>query len=464
MRDKLLNGWRRVKQSAMLYGVLGTVVRIGANLILLPIVLSKLSTAELRLWWVFLALGGVATLADFGFGQAISRVYSYLWAGAEDFDTIGLRPPPANHEPNVPRLLEFNATVRFLYWRLSLVVVVLLAVGGTFFLLDPIRSWPHPERIWLVWAIYVVCIAYTLGTSYWALACQGINRVRDLQAANLWSGLAYVVSVAVLLLAGFGLASMVVGTALRGFVTRQVCRKSYLQALPEAASERAKPEMMMLKKLWPNAWKFGVLSLGVYLINNGTILICSNYLGDATTASYGLTVQVSLFIVGVSSLWLTVKLPQLTMLRMQGKLEQMGVIFARRLALSMATYAGLALLLMLLGDQLLEWKGAHTRLIPKVYLLVYLVYLGQQLIYGQFGNLTFTENVIPFFKISLFTGLGLMVLSVMMTPRYGLWGLILSPLIAAQVCASWYPIWRGFRGQPLSLKQFLRAAFTGRAG
>ena len=64
MRDKLLNGWRRVKESAMLYGVLGTGVRIGANVILLPIVLSKLSTAELRLWWVFLALGGVANLVN----------------------------------------------------------------------------------------------------------------------------------------------------------------------------------------------------------------------------------------------------------------------------------------------------------------------------------------------------------------------------------------------------------------
>src|SRR5580765_6762835 len=94
----------------MFYGALATLVRVGANLLLLPLVLSKLSQSELVLWWIFLALGAFANLSDFGFGQTISRVYGFLWAGAEDFDCEGLRPPPRETGPNLRMIRRLHAT------------------------------------------------------------------------------------------------------------------------------------------------------------------------------------------------------------------------------------------------------------------------------------------------------------------------------------------------------------------
>ena len=58
----------------MLAGVFGTGIRIGANLLLLPLVLRMLSLSELALWWVFLALGNFGSLSDFGFGSTIPRI------------------------------------------------------------------------------------------------------------------------------------------------------------------------------------------------------------------------------------------------------------------------------------------------------------------------------------------------------------------------------------------------------
>jgi hypothetical protein len=121
----------------------------------------------------------------------------------------------------------------------------------------------------------------------------------------------------------------------------------------------------------------------------------------------------------------------------------------------------MSIALVIFGNQLLALKGTQTRLLSTPYLAVYLVYLTQQLLYIQFATLTFTENVVPFFKISLFTGVGLICLSLILTPRWGLWGLLVAPLIAELACSAWYPVLRGFRGQPLSLRQFARAAFLG---
>jgi O-antigen/teichoic acid export membrane protein len=458
----MASGWERIRHSAMLYGILSTVVRVGANVLLLPLVLKRMSTPELAVWWVFLSLAALALLTDFGFGQAITRVYSYLWAGAEDFDTEGLRPPPEQHAPNLPRIRELHASIRRLYWWVSVIGVSILVVGGTPFLVRPAQATANPVFIWFCWAAYVLAIGLCLATNYWVLACQGVNQVRASQRAFLWSGLLYIGTAGILLILRCGLFSMVAATVLRAIVLRQWCRRAYLAAVPDGAGESIPPNPAMLRRIWPNAWKFGVISLGGYLIYNASVLLCSQFLPTDVTASFGLTVQIGTFITNFSALWLTVKWPQITILRTQGRLQEMSVLFARRLACVMLTFLAMVFLIVLFGNQLLDWKGSQARLLPTAYLLVYFLYLGQQQFYVQFGSLTYTENVVPFYNLSFFSGVALVALSAILVPRFGLWALILTPLVITAGVCSWYVVRRGFQGQALSVGQFLRAAVWGR--
>jgi hypothetical protein len=188
------------------------------------------------------------------------------------------------------------------------------------------------------------------------------------------------------------------------------------------------------------------------------VLISGNLLGPGITASYGLTAAVGTLLTSIATLWLTVKWPQLTILRAQGKVREMSVIFAQRLALAVATYAAGALFLVLLGNWALELKGAHSRLLETAGLVVYLLYLGGQLVYAQFGTLALTENEVPFAKVSLFTGLALVAVSLAMTRVFGLWGLLLAPILVEGACSSWFTLRRGFRGQALTVGEFFRAA------
>jgi O-antigen/teichoic acid export membrane protein len=460
--------WRRfvalctkVQRSALFYGAFATAIRVGANVLLVPFLLKRFSATELAIWWVFVALGAVANLADFGFGQAISRVYSYLWAGAEDFDAEGLRPAHSDHCPNYLKLRQFSRTVQFFYMRIALAATVLLAIGGTPFIVRMSRSLDSPIWLLVCWAVFVLATGYSLGSSHWMLACNGVNRVRELQASFFWSGLSFVMTAAFMLLVGAGLETMVVATLVRAIIARQICCRAYRSAVPDGELPEPKADFDMLKRLWPNARKFGILSLGAYLVSNGTTLICSQLLGADATAAFGLTAQIGNFLVAFSTLWLAVKWPQITMMRMQGKLEEMSIIFARRLFFSLITFICLSAMLVIAGNKLLQWKGTHTRLLEMPLLGIYLFYLGQQLFYVQFGTLTFTENVVPFFRISLLTGIGLLGLTVLLARAYGLWGVVIAPIIATFACSTWYVTARGFRGQPLSVKQLTRAAFLG---
>ncbi len=463
MPESLSHWVRRIQNSAMLYGALGTLLRVGANLIVVPLVLLFMSPAEQAIWWVFLALGGFANLADFGFGQVISRVYSYLWAGAEDFDAEGLRPPSTNREPNIPRIRDLNVAVRFLYLRLALGACLLLGLAGSLFLITPIRSLPNQPQAWGLWAAYLGSICYSLATSHWLLASQGTNRVRDLHVAVLWSSLAYFIIVSLMLWARLGLAAMVTASAVRGILLRHLARKAYHRAVPLTQTKPLKPDQVLLKRLWPNAWKFGIHALAAYCMVNGSVLISSHLLGSEMTASVGLTSQVVTFIVNLAWLWLAVKWPQLTMLRTQGRYEEMSVLFARRLGFVMMSLAGMAVLVLLLGNYLLALKGTSTRLLPTSCLAVLLASAAVSTFYQQWGMLALTDNTVPFFKVALLTSVAMLILSIGLTWYWGLWGLVLGPIAAELSCSAGYITRRGFLGQPLGARQLLRAALTGRA-
>ena len=77
----------------------------------------------------------------------------------------------------------------------------------------------------------------------------------------------------------------------------------------------AAPDLQIIKKLWPNAWKLGVLSIGAFCIANGSVLICGQLLSTEITGAFGLTAQLGGFMIGFASLWLVVKWPQIAILR-----------------------------------------------------------------------------------------------------------------------------------------------------
>jgi O-antigen/teichoic acid export membrane protein len=452
--------WNRGKRSAVLAGVFGTGIRAGANLLLIPIVLIKLSSAELALWWVFVALGNFGNLADLGFGSTIHRIYNYLLAGADDFEAEGLREAKAAGPPNFEGISRLNATVRSLYLKISMGAMVLLGIGGTLSLLKPAAESGFTHKVWWLWAAYMVAIGYNLATSHWLLAVQGLNRVRDLQLAYVLGGVSFVSCAALLLFCKMGLLSMVIATFVKGFIMHGRCHQIYRQVVPKP-KQCVMSDAHIVRKLWPNAYKFGILSIGSYCLTNGSILICSQILGKDITASFGLTVQIGYSMTNFAALWLTVKWPEITILRTQGRLEEMAVLFARRIALVMASFVAMGLIILVAGNALLAWKGTHTRLLPAACLSLYLMYLAQQLFYGQFGILACSENVVPFFKVSIFTGLIACAVSLGLTPVFGLWGLLASPMIVESAYSSWFTIRCGFQGQPLSPRRFVFAAIRG---
>src|SRR5687768_5259249 len=162
MRTFLFQWSARIWRSSVLFAGLSTALRVGIHVLLLPVILIYLTPTDQAIWWVFVALGNFANLADFGFGQAIIRVYNFLWAGADDFETEGLRSLPEARPPNIARIAQFNQTAQLLYRRMSVVAVAVLAIAGTIYIA---KAFPQPNfatNLLPLWIGYLVAVGFNV--------------------------------------------------------------------------------------------------------------------------------------------------------------------------------------------------------------------------------------------------------------------------------------------------------------
>src|SRR5215475_8482539 len=93
---------KRTWNSAVAWTFLATFLRLGASVLVLPVLLRKLPPNHLGLWYVFGTIGGLAVLLDFGFEPTITRMAAYAWGGATRFVPFGVHQEVATGEPNRP--------------------------------------------------------------------------------------------------------------------------------------------------------------------------------------------------------------------------------------------------------------------------------------------------------------------------------------------------------------------------
>src|SRR6266478_1189556 len=110
------SAWSRANQSAVAWSFLATGFRLLSGVLVLPLMVRRLPSDHLGLWYVFLSLQGIASLFDLGFSPAVTRAAGYLWAGAQQLREFGIAPVDAdthaNLQPNYELLSSLVATMR----------------------------------------------------------------------------------------------------------------------------------------------------------------------------------------------------------------------------------------------------------------------------------------------------------------------------------------------------------------
>lgn len=459
-------GLGRLLGSAVVWSWLFSGLRLASGLVLLPLLSRLLPVNDFGVYYVFVQLGTVVPMMDFGFSLSVERSLAYARAGASSLEALGVGAIGNAAGPNRTLMAEIAVSSRRLYRWLSVGAFVLLSVAGTVSIGLGAALTVSPERTWVAWGIWLVSLSLELYTSYWVAVLRGLNEVTT---SARWLSVAYGLRLllsAVLLLAGTGLLAVPVASLVSGIVLRAGAGRVVRRLLPAEVTVPPGDVRRILRLLWPNSWRLGLQLVALFAASYAFTVICVAKFGPATNGVYGLSVQIMNIAVGIAAVWVTVKWPVVAKLRMEGRIEDIRALIRPRFWLQTVTYAGLAGAAIVLGPWLLRWVAPDKALLAWPLLLLLALNSFGELNFAFWTTLISTENRIPALWGYVATqSLGVLVAWVLVfRAGHGLEALVVVPLVLGTAFNYWWWAREGARMLGTTYPRFLFGSVRSGAG
>lgn len=449
----------RLLGSAVIWSWMFSGLRLASGLVLLPLLSKLLSDTDFGMHYVFVTLGTVVPMMDFGFALSVERGLAYAWGGARSLESIGVGAPAESGEPNRVLIGEVLASSLRLYRGLTVGAFVLLGGVGTMMVGSGVGETTSVPVTWVAWTVHLVALSFELYTGYWVAALRGLGRVRN---SARWLAVAYGLRLGLavgLLLLGAGLLAVPVAGLVSGVVLRALAGREVLRAFGAElrAAEASANVARILRVVWPNSWRLGLQLLAMALSANAFVYLCRREFGLATVGVYGLSVQVMNIAVGIAAVWSTVKWPVVAKLRQQGDLAGIRAQMRPRYLLQLTTFVGLATAAVVLGPWLLRVIGSDKQMLPWPWLALLALNALGETNFAFWTTLISTENRIPAvwaFVATQLASIGLAFLLVLGAGR-GPESFVLAPLLFGACFNYWWWARAGARMLGTTFRRFV---------
>jgi hypothetical protein len=452
--------FKRLRNSAVVWSWIFNGLRLAAGLILLPLVLHKLATPDLGMYFVLLSLSALVPLVDFGFSPTIGRFVTYAMGGAESIQAQGIAKLGNSTAPNYRLLGELLFTTQTLYRFLTLILLIVLGAWGTYVVELRIHDTSSPLVTRLAWVTTLMTATLEIYANWWTVYLRSLNEVREsLQIGVLGWGLRLVLA-AILLICGGGLLSVPIGNFFGIVLQRSLTRRRVLQLLAGHSPPSEAHVRKNLAILWPNTWRLGVQFISSYLTVNANTAICLHVLGLAANAKYGLSVQIMAFISGMAAVWTNVKWPVIGQYRARHDLVGVQRILRPRVWLQNLTFLAASGGTLLCAPFLLERFGSGKQMLTSAWLVLLMLNSFFEMQFTLWGTLLTTENRVPYLWPTVATNvlsLGLSLTLIHFT-SLGLGALVLGPLLSGILFNYWF--WPPYAARSLGTT-LLRLLFLG---
>jgi len=446
----LRSGFSRASQSAVAWSLLAAASRAVAGVLVLPLMVRKVPSEHLGLWYVFLSLQGIAALFDLGFSPTVTRAAGYIWAGAQELRKFGIASTQAGEKsetmPNYELLNSLVATMRIYYRLFGVLSGLTMLLGGGAWIWIKTKGLTDAELLRSAYAFFVFGGFLNATGDLWPALLSGINGVQAAQKILFGSALINLLITAGGLVGNLGIWALVFGTIGSGLFIRLSGRMSFSRLAGSQLRSLARPQFDLIAKIWPTAWRSGLASLGAFLVLSANTLICSAFLDLRVTASYGLSLSLIAMLTYASSTFTQIKLPIVNQLRIVGRLDEIVELWIQRTRLSILFYTAFGAVVLFLGDHFLHLIGSKTMLLPKGQLALALLVIGLEMHHVLYAGLVISENRNPFVAPALISGAATVLLSLALTPHLGIWGMLLAQGCAQACFNNWWTVYRGIRG------------------
>ncbi len=430
---------RRLSASTVAWSLAFNCLRLALGVLLLPALLRVLSTPDLGMYYLFLNLSGIVLVLDVGFSPTVGRFVNYAMGGATSLTAQGVTEGGTTGTPNYPLLWDLLRTARVFYRYLALAIIAVLGTFGTWIVWLKAGDTSSPCLTWAAWGVTILAVAAETYFNYWNAYLRNINRVLEAVKTAM---LAYSVRLAIalaLLLAGGGLLSLPIASLVSSILIRDLSKRQCLKALPaqppEAVDWRA-----YFKIIWPNSWRLGLYLASIYLSTNANGLLCSTVLGLEANARYGLSLQIMNIVLGLASVWISVKWPLIGQLVAQRDRNPLRQVLWSRLWLQLGTFVMLAAMVVLAGPALIHLVGKDKQMLPLMWLVFVMVYGVFEVHYNTWGTFIIFWNELPMLWPSLATNAAALAVNVMLVhlPGASAGLLVVGPFVAGAAFTYWF--------------------------
>jgi len=416
---------------------------IGSNILILPFILFYLPPDEVGLWFTFLSIAMLANLVDFGISPSILRNTSYIWSGAKELKKEGISDVIEKGEPNLILLNQVINASKLIYLLLSLIALTFIASIGTLYIYE-ITNNSSIENIEYTWLTFCVGIFLNIAFNFWTPLLKGIGQIKQSQKALVISKSLFVIFSIVLLNLDFGLLGVAISYTLSGYILRFFSKFYFLQYLNGI---NFKPrinffgnlEKNLFDKIWFNSWRLGIVSLGAFAILQSNTLVCSYFFGLEFTASYGLAIQIFAVTAVLANTPYQTYLPRFNQVLSFKDFIKAKQIIIRCSKLNWLIFILLSILIILFLPQITS-NLMKSDLLLSSYMLVFMsIYLFLENNHSMFSGFIAAENKIPFMKSAIFSGLGVIFLTLILihSTDIGIWALLIAPAFIQLIYNNW---------------------------
>lgn len=433
-----------VGKKDFVWTMLATFFKIGAGVLLFPIILKMLPAETVGVWTIFVTITQLTFIFDFGFNTSFARNVSYVFSGVSLLKRDGYEHVESSSVDRIDYALLGGTirAMRYFYSRMAVVLFVLFAVLGTFYVYTLMQDYSgNVGEVYIAWGILVLINSYNLYTLYYEALLNGRGEIKRVHQIILVGNVVYILLAIVLILLGGGLVAIVASQAVSVLLVRFLSKKAFytssiIEGLSVADDSNYKD---ILYAITPNAIKIGLTSLGGFIINKSSLFIGSLFVSLETMGSYGITLQLLVVIGMMAGIVTRVYMPKVFQWRVEERLDLIKQKFYLSSVVMFLVFALSGIVIVLYGDWMLSVLKSNTTLLPTSLLILIFVQHYLEYNHSNAAQYLLSRNEVPFFKASLISaGCVLLLLGVFVVwLDMGMLGMILAPMIVQGVYQNW---------------------------
>ncbi len=424
--------------------LIATFFKIGAGVLLFPFVLRMLPAETVGVWTIFIAIAQLTSIFDFGFNTSFARNISYVFSGVRELKKKGYESVDLENV-NVIDYKLLGSTIqamRYFYSRMALLLFLLFATIGTFYVYILMQDYVGDVReVYVSWIILVLINCYNLYTLYYESLLNGRGLIKRVHQIIFIGNLVYIGLALVLILLGGGLVAIVSSQAISVLLVRYLSKHAFYtkDIVDNLALVDDSNYKNVLSAIAPNAIKVGLTSLGGFVINKSSMFIGSLYVSLELMASYGITLQLLVVVGMLAGIFTRVYMPKVFQWRVEERLDLVKKMFYLSSVVMFVVFAIAGVVIVVWGDWALEILKSSTMLLPTNLLILMFVQHYLEYNHSNAAQYLLSRNEVPFFKASLISAGGVLVLLMIFVVwlDMGVLGMILAPMLVQAVYQNW---------------------------